>query len=72
MLKKSKFLQRELKFLGHVITQDGIKPNEDKLLAVKEWPTPQTQTDVGAFTGLTNYFKKHVKGYSDIVAPLFA
>jgi transposase InsO family protein len=67
---KCKFFQNEVKFLGHVISADGIRVNEDKIAAVKEWPEPRSTKDVQRFLGLTNFFRRFVQGYSSIAAPL--
>lgn len=69
-LKKCQFFQDELKFLGHVISPDGIKPDPDKIKTVDEYPLPQTQTELKGFLGLTNYFRRFIKNYASIVAPL--
>jgi len=67
---KCHFFKEELKFLGHIISKDGIKVDPEKVEAVKNWPRPKTQTDVRAFLGLTTYFKRFMKGYAKIAAPL--
>jgi hypothetical protein len=69
-LKKCHFFKKELKFLGHIISKEGIKPDPEKVKAVQDWPIPSTQSDVRAFLGLTNYFKRFIKGYSKVAAPL--
>jgi hypothetical protein len=71
-LKTSKchFFQQELKFLGHIVSKDGIKPDPEKVQAVNNWTEPKNQSDIRAFLGLTNYFKKFIKNYAKIAAPL--
>jgi hypothetical protein len=68
--KKCHFFQSEVKFLGHVISKDGIKPDPEKVQAVQDWVEPSSQTQVRAFLGLTTYFKRFIKGYAKIAAPL--
>ena len=53
--KKCHFFQPELKFLGHIISQDGISPDPEKVAVVKQWPPLERQTDVRSFLGLTTY-----------------
>lgn len=55
-LKPSKchFGQKQVNYLGHVITRDGIQPDPEKIKVVQEYPVPQTVKDVRAFMGLTN------------------
>jgi Reverse transcriptase (RNA-dependent DNA polymerase) len=69
-LKKCHFLKKELHFLGHIISREGIKPDDSKVEAIKNWPRPTTQSEVRSFCGLMNYFKKSIKGYAQIAAPL--
>jgi hypothetical protein len=67
---KCHFFQQELKFLGHIVSKDGIRPDPEKVQAVKDWVTPKTQSDVRSFLGLTTYFKRFIKGYAKIATPL--
>ena len=50
-LKKCSFYQRKVTFLGHDIDSDGMHINDNKIKAVKEWPTPRTKRDVQRFVG---------------------
>ena len=70
--KRSKcaFFQRSMKFLGHVISADGIAVDPDKIDVIKNWPQPQNASDVRSFLGLGNYFKQFVQGYSKLISPL--
>ena len=52
-LDKSEFLRKEVPFLGHIITTDGIKPNPDKIKANLKYPIPKIQKEVRIFLGLT-------------------
>jgi hypothetical protein len=69
-LSKCDFLTSELCYLGHVVGRDGLKVDPAKVKAIEDWPTPTTATHVRQFLGLANYFRKFVKGYSAIAAPL--
>ena len=68
---KCHFFQQQLKFLGHIVSQDGISPDPDKVAVVKNWPPLEKQADARAFLGLTTYFKRFIKNYAKIAAPLF-
>jgi hypothetical protein len=69
-LSKCEFCLPEVTFLGHVVGKDGIKVDPKKIQAVKDYPKPKTVTDVRAFLGLCNYFRKYVRGYSHVAHPL--
>lgn len=71
-LKPSKchFGQKKVKFLGHVISKDGVLPDPDKISAIKEYPVPRSVKDVRAFLGLANYYRKFVKDFAKIAGPL--
>lgn len=70
--KKSKFFREEIDFLGHKITRDGIKPQPEKVEAIKKFPTPKNVKQLKGFLGLTNYYSKFTKYYSDTTYPLLA
>ena len=72
-LKTSKctFAKASTNFLGHVVTTEGVKPNEENLKAVKEFATPQNRKNVQSFLGLTGYYRRFIKDYAKIANPLF-
>ena len=71
-LKPSKCrpFQIKVKFLGSVVSADGIEPDPDKIKAIVEWPVPENLTELRAFVGLASYYRRHVEGFSDITKPL--
>ncbi|CAF4150636.1 unnamed protein product, partial [Adineta steineri] len=71
-LKTSKcyFCRRETKYLGHIITKDGIKPDPDLVKSVIDFPRPKTIRDVQSFLGLTGYYRRFIKNYAKIAEPL--
>ena len=69
-LKKCDFCKPELKYLGHIISKDGIKVDPAKISKVLEWPTPKSTKELLSFLGLTGYFQKFIQDYSSIIAPL--
>ena len=56
--------------MGHIISEEGIRVDPNKVAAVQKWPVPQGVAQLRSFLGLANYFRKFIKGYSSIVAPL--
>jgi hypothetical protein len=67
---KCEFAKPEILYLGHFISRQGIKVDPSKIEAVKSFPTPQNQHDVRSFLGLSDYYRKYVKGYAKIATPL--
>ncbi|CAF1352468.1 unnamed protein product [Rotaria sp. Silwood1] len=67
-LKASKcdFCRKELKYLGHIITPDGIKPDPGLIDSVKLFPQPTRLKDIQSFLGLTGYYRKFIKDYAKI------
>jgi hypothetical protein len=69
-ITKSEFLRSEVKFLGLIITADGIKMDPAKVAAIQEWGVPRTLKDVQAFLGFANFYRRFVYGFSDLAKPL--
>lgn len=67
--KKCHFGQRKVKYLGHVISKDGIRPDPEKISAIKEYPVPRTVKEDRAFLGLAYYYRKFVKDFAKIAGP---
>ena len=67
---KCEFLRPELEYLGHLIPENGVKPNPNKLFAVQNFKRPEKQKDLMSFLGLAGYYRKFIKNFSTIAKPL--
>lgn len=69
-LDKSAFLKKEVSYFGHVVTTEGVKPNPDKLKAVRSYPIPKTPKEVKVFLGMLGYYREFIKDFAKITKPL--
>jgi hypothetical protein len=69
-MDKSEFLKLETAYLGHVISNDGIKPNPDKIAAIIKYPIPKTSKQIKQFLGLLGYYRKFIPDFARITKPL--
>ena len=67
---KCEFWLSKVSFLGHVVSRDGIQVDPKKIEAVRDWPQPNTPTEIRSFLGLAGYYRRFVEGFSKIAAPL--
>ena len=69
-VSKCKLLQKDVVFLGHWISQDGITCDPDKLQVIKCWPQPKDKVEIKSFLGLVGYYHKMVPEFAEIALPL--
>ena len=69
---KCHFALKKLKFLGHILSQNGVQVDPDKTRAMSEFPVPQTQKQVRSFLGMANYYRKFIQDFAKLAHPLNA
>ena len=69
-LSKCAFNRTEVTFLGFVVGEEGVQMEQSRIEAVAEWPLPQSAKDILVFLGFAGFYRRFVKGFSQIAAPL--
>jgi len=68
--EKCKWKVREVEFLGVVISPRGVEMQKEKVEGVPNWPAPQNIKEMQKFLGLANYYRRFIKDFARIAAPL--
>ena len=69
-MSKCQFLMKEINYLGHVISKNGISPDPEKTRAISELRPPQNVREVRSVVGMASYYRKFIDHFSEIVKPL--
>lgn len=69
-LSKSKFCQTSIRYLGYVLSEDGLSMDVSKIQPVLDYPTPKTVKDIRRLLGLAGFYQKFIQNYSEITTPI--
>jgi hypothetical protein len=69
-LSKCSFYQKQIHYLGHIISNDGIAVDPEKIEAIREWSVLKNVTEVRSFMGLVGYYRIFIEGFSNIAHPI--
>jgi hypothetical protein len=69
-LEKCTFCMDQVSFLGYLVTPQGIEVDHAKVEAIHGWPIPKNLSQVRRFLGLAGFYRRFVKDFSTIAAPL--
>ena len=67
---KCEFLRHEVNYLGHIISEDGVKPDPKKIEAVSKFPRPKKVKNIKQFLGLAGYYRRFIPDFSKVAKPL--
>ena len=67
---KCEFFKKRIKYLGHIVSEEGVSTDSKKVEAVLNWPVPKTVYDVRVFLGFVGYYRRFIKGFSKVALPL--
>ena len=67
---KCELFKKQINYLGHVVGQEGVSTDPDKIKAVTEWPRPTTVTEVRSFLGFVSYYRRFIPNFSKVAKPL--
>ncbi|CAL8136007.1 unnamed protein product [Orchesella dallaii] len=69
-LKKSSFAKRRLEYLGHIVSDEGIKANPEKVRAITDMEVPSSRKDVLKLSGLCSYLSSFIPNLAEVFAPI--
>ena len=70
-LEKCEFCKEQIEYLGLVISENEVSMDPVKVVGVREWLTPENKTDIQAFLGFVNFYRRFIQDFSAKARPLF-
>lgn len=67
---KCEFLKKEILYLGHTISSEGVSPDPSKIEVIQKFPIPKDSNEVKRFVAFANYYRKYIQNFANIAAPL--
>lgn len=69
-IQKSKFCQRQIRYLGYVLSEDGLSMDASKIQPIVNYAQPKTVKDIRRLLGLAGFYQKFIRNYSEITTPI--
>ena len=69
---KCDFMKSEIKYLGCVVSAEGVKPDPKAVAKLRDWEIPRNKTEIQSFLGFANYYREFIPWHAKLVAPLHA
>ena len=66
------FMKSEIKYLGRVVSAEGVKPDPKAVAKLRDWEIPRNKTEMQSFLGFANYYREFIPWHAKLVAPLHA